>query len=341
MSHDARLKVVFMGTPDFAVPVLGALVEAGHDVAGVYTQPDRRAGRGRSSAASPVKRYALAHGLPVLQPASLRKDEQAATTLGALAPDVVVVAAYGLFLPTAMLETPRLGCLNIHPSLLPRRRGPSPVASAILEGDATTGVTVIRLDDRMDHGPIIAQRRTPICPHETAGALTARLFRLGAELLLERLPGLDRGVLVPVDQDESLATDTSRLVKQDGEIDWGRPAEYIARQVRAYDPWPGDVHSMGGQTPGRRHGLRRTRASRIGPCRSGDGVWERGRRRHRRGCARAPDGADRGSEARYRRRFRQGPPRLRRFGPRGRIGALAPNRGVPAHAASLVSWQRS
>ena len=181
MSRDARLKAVFMGTPDFAVPVLAALAEAGHDVAGVYTQPDRRAGRGRRSAASPVKRYALAHGLPVLQPASLRRNEQAVATLGALAPDVVVVAAYGLFLPTAMLETPRLGCLNIHPSLLPLRRGPSPVASAILEGDATTGVTVIRLDDRMDHGPIIAQRRTPIRPHETAGALTARLFRLGGK----------------------------------------------------------------------------------------------------------------------------------------------------------------
>ena len=239
MSHDARLKVVFMGTPDFAVPVLGALAEAGHDVVGVYTQPDRRAGRGRRSAASPIKRYALAHGLPVLQPVSLRRDEQAAATLSALAPDVVVVAAYGLFLPTAMLETPRLGCLNIHPSLLPLRRGPSPVASAILDGDATTGVTVIRLDDRMDHGPIIAQRRTPICPLETAGALTARLFRLGAELLLERLPGLDRGILVPVDQDASLATVTRRLVKKNGEIDWGRPAEYLARQVRAYDPWPG------------------------------------------------------------------------------------------------------
>ena len=239
LSRDARLKAVFMGTPDFAVPVLGALAEAGHDVAGVYTQPDRRAGRGRRSAASPVKRYALAHGLPVLQPASLRRDEQAVATLGALAPDVVVVAAYGLFLPTAMLETPRLGCLNIHPSLLPLRRGPSPVASAILDGDAATGVTVIRLDDRMDHGPIITQRRTPIRPHETAGALTARLFRLGGKLLLERLPGLDRGDLLPVDQDESLATVTRRLVKQDGEIDWGRPAEHIARQVRAYDPWPG------------------------------------------------------------------------------------------------------
>ncbi len=239
MSYDARLKIVFMGTPDFTTPVLAALVDAGHDVVGVYTRPDRRAGRGRRLAESPVKRHALERGLPVFQPASLRKDREAIEALRVLAPDVVVVAAYGLFLPSAMLDLPRLSCLNIHPSLLPRHRGPSPVATAILDGDDTTGVTVIRLDNQMDHGPVVAQRETPIGEDETAGALTARLFRLGAELLLETLPGWDRGDLVLEAQDESLATVTPQLTKQDGEIDWGRSAEYIARQVRAYSPWPG------------------------------------------------------------------------------------------------------
>jgi methionyl-tRNA formyltransferase len=239
LSYDVRLKIVFMGTPDFAIPVLAALVDAGHDVAGVYTRPDRRAGRGRRLTAPPVKEYALERGLRVFQPASLRRDEGALDALNLLAPDLVVVAAYGLFLPGAMLDLPRLGCLNIHPSLLPRHRGPSPVATAILDGDAMAGVTVIRLDDQMDHGPIAAQRETTIGPDETAGALTARLFRMGAELLLETLPGWRRGDLVPVVQDESLATVTRQLTKQDGEIDWGRSAEYIARQVRAYSPWPG------------------------------------------------------------------------------------------------------
>jgi methionyl-tRNA formyltransferase len=228
-----------MGTPDFATPVLAALVDAGHDVVGVYTRPDRRAGRGRRLTASPVKKHALKHGQRVFQPGSLRKGQEALEALRVLAPDVLVVAAYGLFLPGEMLDLPRLGCLNIHPSLLPRHRGPSPVATAILEGDAMTGATVIRLDNQMDHGPIVVQRETAIGQDETAGALTARLFRIGGELLLETLPGWDLGDLVPVAQDESLATVTRQLTKQDGEIDWGCSAEYIARQVRAYNPWPG------------------------------------------------------------------------------------------------------
>ncbi len=239
MSDDVRLKTVFMGTPDFAAPVLAALVDGGHDVAGVYTQPDRRAGRGRRLAESAVKRSALERGLPVFQPASLREDEEAIEALNLLAPDVIVVAAYGLFLPSTMLDLPRLGCLNTHPSLLPRPRGPSPVATAILDGDDTTGVTIIRLDGQMDHGPIVAQRETAIGRDETAGSLTARLFRTGAKLLLETLPRWDLGNLVPKAQDESLATVTRQLTKPDGEVDWGRSAEHIARQVRAYSPWPG------------------------------------------------------------------------------------------------------
>jgi len=238
LNHDTRLKIVFMGTPDFAIPVLAALVDAGHDIVGVYTRPDQCSGRGRHLTASPIKQYALERGLQVSQPVSLRKDEGAIAALRLLAPDVVVVAAYGLFLPTTILDLPRLGCLNIHPSLLPKLRGPSPVATAFLKGNVVTGVTIIRLDDRMDHGPILAQRETSIGEDETAGSLTAQLFRIGANLLLETLPRWDRGDLGLMVQDESLATMTRQLKKEDGKIDWDQPAEYIARQVRAYSPWP-------------------------------------------------------------------------------------------------------
>ena len=241
MNAERRLKVVFMGTPAVAVPVLSAVLDAGHDVVGVYTQPDRPAGRGKRVAPPEVKRFALERGLHVFQPASLRRDAKARQELTSPSLDVIVVAAYGLFIPSDALGLPRLGCLNVHPSLLPRYRGPSPVASAILNGDAATGVTVMKVEERMDSGPIVAQRDTPIGPHETTGELTARLFRMGAELLLEVLPGWERGEIRARLQDDSEATATRRFVKEDGEIDWTRPAGYIARQVRAYHPWPGSL----------------------------------------------------------------------------------------------------
>ena len=236
---DPPLKIVFMGTPGFAAPVLSALMDAGHDVAGVYTQPDRPSGRGRRSRPSGVKALAVERGLRVFQPESLRRDEGARRDLASLGPDLIVVAAYGLYIPSDVLAAPRLGCLNIHPSLLPFYRGPSPVASAILNGDSVSGVTVMVVTERMDAGPIVAQRETPIGPDETTPELTARLFEMGAGLLLEVLPGWRRGDVSPREQDESEATMTRRLSRDDGRIDWSRPAEEIARQARAYDPWPG------------------------------------------------------------------------------------------------------
>ena len=228
-----------MGTPGFASPVMSALMDAGHDIAGVYTQPDRPSGRGRRSRPSGVKALAVERGLRVFQPESLRRDEGARRDLASLGPDLIVVAAYGLYIPAGVLATPRLGCLNIHPSLLPLYRGPSPVASAILNGNCLTGVTVMVVTETMDAGPIVAQKETPIGPEETTPELTVRLFEMGAELLLEVLPGWQCGDIRPLEQDESRATLTRRLSRDDGRIDWSRPAGEIARRARAYDPWPG------------------------------------------------------------------------------------------------------
>ena len=244
----APLRVVFMGTPTFAVPVLDALLEAGCDIAGVYTQPDRRSGRGRRYTAPPVKQAAIERGLAVFQPSSLRRDEEARLHIASLAPDVIVVVAYGLFLPPDTLSVPPLGALNIHPSLLPRHRGPSPVATAILEGDALTGVTVMQLDEGMDSGPIIAQRQTPIGAEETAEDLTVRLFNVGAELLADTIYPWRDGEITPVPQSEADATVTRLLKREDGAIDWTQSAERIARQIRAYHPWPGSfTHWRGRQ----------------------------------------------------------------------------------------------
>ena len=239
MNADRPLRAVFMGTPAFALPVLSALLDADYGVVGVYTQPDRRSGRGRPVVFSEIKSFALEQGLPVFQPASLKGDEKAREELASLSPDLIVVAAYGLFLPAETLGLPRLGCLNVHPSLLPRHRGPSPVAEAILNGDAVTGVTVMLIDEGMDSGPVVVQHETPIWPKETADQLTTRLFRMGAGLLVEVLPRWERGEVQARPQDNTQATITRRLNKEDGEIDWSRPAAYIDRQVRAYHPWPG------------------------------------------------------------------------------------------------------
>ena len=241
------LRVVFMGTPAFAVSALDALADAGHDIVGVYTQPDRRSGRGRRVSAPPVKQAAIERGLPVFQPASLRRDEAARRDLASLEPDLIVVAAYGLFLPAETLAVPPLGALNIHPSLLPKHRGPSPVATAILEGDDTTGVTVMQLDEGMDSGPIVAQMETDIGDEETAEELTSRLFDMGAGLLSDTIPLWQAGEISPKPQRESDATITSLLRREDGAIDWTGSADYIARQVRAYYPWPGTFTHWNGR----------------------------------------------------------------------------------------------
>ena len=227
-----------MGTPSFAVPVLEALLDAGYEVVGVWTRPDRPAGRGKQTTPPPVKRFADEHDIPVFQPVSLKTPE-AHRQLSAWSPDVIVVAAYGRLIPADILDFPRLGSLNIHPSLLPKYRGPSPVATALLNGEPTTGVTVMKVDEGMDTGPILASVETKVDPGETADALTDRLFRLGAGLLVETLPRWAEGKIEARPQDSSLATTTGLLERSDGEIDWRQSAERIARQVRAYHPWPG------------------------------------------------------------------------------------------------------
>ena len=233
------MRLVFMGTPDYAVPVLEALNSApGVDLAGVYTPPDRPRGRGRELEATPVKMAALDIGLPVYQPASFR-SAGAREELAGLQPDVIVVAAYGKLLPAEVLALPAHGCLNIHPSLLPKYRGPSPVVTAILDGLAETGVTLMLLDEGMDTGPIVAQRTYALDETETAGGLTADLFKLGTELLLENLEAWTRRQLKAVPQDDSQASVTRKLERANGVADWSLAAQELARRQRAFTPWPG------------------------------------------------------------------------------------------------------
>ena len=238
-------RVVFMGTPRFAVPSLRQLVES-HDVVAVVTAPDRPAGRGRRVRASPAKEAALDSGIAVLQPDSF-KEENEVDRIRALEPDIIVVAAYGQILPGPVLEIPPHGTVNVHPSLLPRHRGASPVASSILAGDPETGVTLILMDQGVDSGPILAQRAVAIRESDTQASLTDRLAAIAADLLAETLPVWMSGRLEPRPQDKSQATFTKRLAKGDGKIDWRREATAIARQVRAYHPWPGAFTNWNGR----------------------------------------------------------------------------------------------
>jgi methionyl-tRNA formyltransferase len=232
------MRVVFMGTPEFAVASLEQLVLEQYQVVAVYTQPDKPAGRGRSLVSSLVKRTALARGLTVAQPASLRGVEVAGELAG-LRPDVMVVAAFGQVLPRSVLDVPGYGCINIHPSLLPRFRGASPVAAAILGGDEFTGVSVMLMDEGLDTGPVLARAQIPISPWDTAGSLGGKLSRIGAQLMLEVLPRWVKGELTPSPQEEAEATYSAPISKEDGEIDWQLPAADIWRRVRAFQPWPG------------------------------------------------------------------------------------------------------
>jgi methionyl-tRNA formyltransferase len=233
---DAGLAVVFAGTPGFALPSLDAVAASRHRIAAVFTQPDRPSGRGRRVAAGPVKSCALALGLPVAQPASLR--EGGAAEVAAFAPDVMVVVAYGLLLPPAVLAVPRLGCLNVHASLLPRWRGAAPVARAILAGDAVTGVSIMRMDAGLDTGPVMLRRETPIGPRETAGELEARLAALGAGAIVEALDALAAGREAFEPQDGACATRAAKLTKSEARLDWREPAALLERRVRALNPWP-------------------------------------------------------------------------------------------------------
>ena len=231
------MRIVFMGTPDFAVPALEQLVLNGYEVV-VYTQPDRVAGRGQALTASPVKIAALEKGLPVVQPESLKLPE-AVKQLADFRPDVIVVSAYGQILPESVLAIPPHGVVNIHPSLLPKFRGASPVASAILSGDEFAGVSLMLLDKGMDTGPVLARAPISISPQDTTGSLTDKLAGVGAQLLLEVLPRWMKGEIAPQPQDEAQATLTRRFDKGDGEIDWTLPAVELGRRVRALNPWPG------------------------------------------------------------------------------------------------------
>lgn len=232
------MRILFMGSPSFAARPLEALAAAGHEVVAVVTQPDRPAGRRRELTPPPVKLAAARLGLPILQPETLR-DPAVVAQLADLRPEVGVVAAYGEILRKNVLAIPPLGYLNIHPSLLPLHRGPTPVAGTIMAGDRETGVTIIRLDPGMDSGPILAQAVVDLPPTARAGPLTDELFALGARLLLEALPAYAAGALTPRPQDHSQATLTRLLKKEDGQIDWSLPALVIERMTRAYDPWPG------------------------------------------------------------------------------------------------------
>ena len=231
------LRIIFAGTPEFSVPSLEALLAAGQEIVAVYTQPDRPAGRGRKLSPSPVKEAALAHGLPVFQPLTL-KDEAAVTGLRALAADLMVVVAYGLLLPQAVLDAPRLGCVNVHASLLPRWRGAAPIQRALLAGDVETGVTIMRMAAGLDTGPMYLLHPLVIAPRETGGSLSDQLARMGAQALVEALPGVADGSLIPVPQDDSQANYAHKLTKAEAEIDWSRPAMEIDRLIRAFDPWP-------------------------------------------------------------------------------------------------------
>ena len=232
-----RLRIVFAGTPGFAVPPLEALHAAGHDLAAVYTQPDRPAGRGQELTASPVKQRACELGLPVEQPATL-KAESAVQRLRDYAPDLMVVVAYGLILPQAVLDVPRLGCWNIHASLLPRWRGAAPIQRAILAGDGLTGITIMQMDAGLDTGPMLLVREVPIAPGETAGELHDRLSRAGAEAIVAAVSEWQAGRLKARPQPGEGATYAAKLRKEEARIDWSLPAAAIERQVRAFNPWP-------------------------------------------------------------------------------------------------------
>jgi len=240
------VRIAFAGTPDFAVPALEALLDSSHTVVGVLTQPDRPKGRGRQIAASPVKEAALARGLPISQPQTL-KDEAGRADLASWQPEALVVVAYGLILPRAALTLPRFGCLNIHASLLPRWRGAAPIQRAVLAGDAASGVTIMLMDVGLDTGPMLLKKEVAIARTDTGGSLHDRLAAIGASAVLEALDGYSRGTLSPVPQPTEGVTYAAKIEKTEALIDWRRDALEIERQVRAFNPWPVAETRMDGE----------------------------------------------------------------------------------------------
>jgi len=238
------MRLAFMGSPDFAVPALRALVAAGHAVTAVYCQPPRPAGRGQALRQCPVQIAADALGLPVRTPVRLKRDTEAHAAFAALDLDAAVVAAYGLILPPAMLDAPRRGCLNIHASLLPRWRGAAPIQAAILAGDAASGITIMRMDEGLDTGPMLLAESVPIGPRTTTALLHDALAEVGARLVLRAL----KANPPPHPQPEDGATYAPKLTREDGRIDWSRDAGFVERQVRALNPWPGTFTEWAGTT---------------------------------------------------------------------------------------------
>jgi methionyl-tRNA formyltransferase len=241
-----RYRIVFFGTPEFAVPSLQALLDGPDDIVGVVCQPDKPAGRGQRLQAPPVKLLAERHGVPVAQPVKLKSGDFP-EQLHQWAPDLAIVAAYGRILPQALLDTPRLGCINVHASLLPKYRGAAPIQWAVLNGERETGVTIMRMNERMDEGDILLQRATPIGTDETFGMLQARLAELGAAALIEALAALAAGSLVATSQEHTEATLAPMIRKEQGAIDWTRPAVEIARAVRGFNPWPSAYTTRAGK----------------------------------------------------------------------------------------------
>ncbi len=239
------MKIIYAGTPEFAVPALQMLAQSNHQVVAVYTQPDRPAGRGRKLQASPVKLCAEQFELPVQQPQSLRNEEASQCLLDYQA-DLMVVAAYGLILPQAVLDAPALGCINIHASLLPRWRGAAPIQRAILAGDSETGITLMQMDAGLDTGMMLAKSAISISDHSTAAQLHDQLSVLGAELLKNNLQALENQSIQGIPQDNSLATYADKLSKQEAAINWSLSAGLLSRQVRAFNPWPVSFTSLDG-----------------------------------------------------------------------------------------------
>jgi methionyl-tRNA formyltransferase len=240
------MKLAFLGTSEFAVPALGALVEAGHDVVAVYTRAPRPAGRGQQERRTPVHELALSLGLVVRAPKGLRSEEEAAA-FKALDLDAAVVVSYGHILPKAFLDAPVLGCINIHGSLLPRWRGAAPIHRAILAGDAETGVTIMRMDEGLDTGPMLLAERTPISAADTAATVHDRLAELGGRLIVSTLDALVAKTIDPVPQPDDGVSYAHKLGKEDGALDWRRPAAELERKVRAFHPWPGTWFDVDGE----------------------------------------------------------------------------------------------
>ena len=239
------MRIVFMGTPTFAVPCLRMLAER-HEVVGVVTQPDRPSGRGAAIHESPIKRAAREKGLPLIQPHKLR-EEAAIAQLREWRPTVIIVVAFGKLLPKVALDLPRLGCVNVHASLLPRWRGAAPIQAAILAGDTESGISIMQMDEGLDTGPILSQAHYPLSRTTTGAELHNALSELGALELARILPALARGEIQPMLQEDTCATYAPQLRRADGKIDWRQPAKQIERQLRAYDPWPGSFTSWSGQ----------------------------------------------------------------------------------------------